>query len=55
MSNFRTIDRETGFRLPPSMDEWLPERPLARFVVEVLDGFDLRGMSGSYCGSRPAS
>jgi hypothetical protein len=35
MSNFRAIDRETGFLLPPSVDEWLPERHLARFVVEV--------------------
>ena len=26
MSNFRLIDRETGFLLPPSVDEWLPER-----------------------------
>jgi hypothetical protein len=25
MANFRTIDRETGFLLPPSVDEWLPE------------------------------
>ena len=25
MSNFRTIDRETGFLLPPSVDDWLPE------------------------------
>ena len=25
MSNFRTIDRQTGFLLPPSVDEWLPE------------------------------
>ncbi len=37
MSNFRTIDRETGFLLPPSVDEWLPEKHLARFVVEVVD------------------
>jgi transposase len=55
MSNFRTIDRETGFLLPPSVNEWLPERHLARFVVEVIDGFDLRGMSGSYRGSGSAS
>ena len=27
MSNFRTIDRQTGFLLPPSVDEWLPENP----------------------------
>src|SRR5246127_1409487 len=55
MSNFRTIDRETGFLLPPSVDEWLPENHLARFVVEVVDGLDLRAMSGSYRGSGWAS
>ena len=55
MSNFRTIDRETGFLLPPSVDEWLPENHLARFVVEVVEGLDLRAMSGSYRGSGSAS
>ena len=55
MSNFRPIDRDTGFLLPPSVDEWLPERHLARFVVEVIDGLDLRAMSGSYRGSGSAS
>jgi len=55
MSNFRTIDRQTGFLLPPSVDEWLPEKHLARFVVEVIDGLDLRAMSGSYRGSGSAS
>ena len=34
MSNFRPINRDTGFLLPPSVDEWLPQRHLARFVVE---------------------
>src|SRR5476649_877574 len=51
LSNFRQIDRETGFLLPPSVDEWLPERHLARFIVEVIAGLDLRSMSGSYRGS----
>ena len=55
MSNFRTIDRQTGFLLPPSVDEWLPEKHLARFVVEVIDGLDLSAMSGSYRGSGSAS
>jgi transposase len=55
MSNFRPIDRQTGFLLPPSVDEWLPEKHLARFVVEVIDGLDLRVMSASYRGSGSAS
>src|SRR5688572_1107645 len=53
MSNFRPI--QTGFLLPPSVDEWLPEKHLARFVVEVIDSLDLRAMRGSYRGSGSAS
>jgi transposase len=55
MSNFRQVDRQTGFLLPPSVDEWLPERHLARFVVEVIAGLDLRAFIGSYRGSGSAS
>ena len=55
MSNFRMIDRQTGFLLPPSVDEWLPETHLARFVVEVIDGLDLSTMTKSYRGSGSAS
>src|SRR5512136_2574730 len=55
MSNFRQIDRDNAFLLPPSIDEWLPERHLARFVVEVIDGLDLRAMIGAYRGSGSAA
>jgi transposase len=55
MSNFRPINRDMNFLMPPSVDEWLPERHLARFVVEVIEGLDLRSMSGSYRGSGEAS
>jgi transposase len=55
MSNFRLIDRDTSFLMPPSVDEWLPERHLARFVVEVVSGLDLRSMTASYRGSGEAS
>ena len=51
MSNFRLIDRDTGFLMPPSVDEWLPEQHLARFVVEIVGQLDLRSMIGSYRGS----
>src|ERR1700739_3332525 len=54
MSNFREFDRETRFLLPPSLDEWLPERHLARFVVEVIDGLDLSAMVRSYRGTGSA-
>ncbi len=55
ISNFRPIDRDTGFLLPSSVDEWLPERHLARFVVEVIDGLDVSAMSKSYRGAGSAS
>ena len=55
MDNFRSIDRQTGYLLPPSVDEWLPEKHLARFIVEVIDGLDLGRMSGTYRGSGSAS
>jgi hypothetical protein len=54
MSNFRPINRNTGFLLPPSVDEWLPLRHLARFVVKVIDGLDLSELEKSYRGSKVA-
>ena len=55
MSNFRLIDRQTGFLLPPSVDDWLPEKHLARFIVELIDSLDVSAMSGVYRGSGSAS
>ena len=55
MANFRSTDRLTRFLLPPSIDEWLPERHLARFVVEVIEGLDLSAMSKNYRGTGSAS
>src|SRR5258708_24771730 len=55
LDNFRTIDRETAYLLPPSVNEWLPERHLARFIVEGIDRLDLSAMSRSYRGPGSAS
>ena len=55
MANFRPSDRLTSFLLPPSVDEWLPERHLARFIVEVIENLDLTTMSKSYRGTGSAS
>src|ERR1039458_7680445 len=54
MNNFRPINRDTGFLLPPSVDEWLPQRHLARFVVEVIDGLDLSELVEAYRGTGSA-
>lgn len=49
------MDRDTGFLLPPLVDDWLPERHLARFVVEVIDRLDLSALRNSYRGAGSAS
>ena len=54
MSNFRPIDRDTGFLLPPSVDEWPARQTSCCFVVEVIDGLDLNGMCKSYRGTGSA-
>ena len=33
--NFKSVDRETCYLLPPSMREWLPAKHLAWFIVET--------------------
>ena len=55
MSNFREVDRASGFLLPPSIDDWLPERHLARFIVDVVNQLDLSRMEKAYRGSGSAS
>ena len=47
---FVEVDRETLFLLPPSLQDWLPEGHLARFVVEVVEQLDLRSLKDSYTG-----
>ena len=50
MSRFIAVDRDTAYLLPPSVDEWLPDDHLARFVVEVIDQLDLSELVGQYAG-----
>ena len=50
MSNFIVADRKTDYLLPPSVDDWLNEGHLARFVVEVVDQLDLSNLTRSYAG-----
>jgi len=50
MSHFRPITRDIDFLLPPSVQEWLPEGHLARYVVEVVEGLDLTDLERAYGG-----
>ena len=50
MSRFRPIDRETDYLLPPSVQDWLPESHLARYVVDVVEGLDLSELERVYAG-----
>ena len=50
MTNFILADRKTDYLLPPSVDDWLNEDHLARFVVEVIDGLDLSKLTRQYAG-----
>jgi len=50
MSRFRPIDRETDYLLPPSVQDWLPESHLARYVVDVVEGLDLSELERAYAG-----
>jgi transposase len=55
MSRFHPVDRQTGYLLPPSVDEWLPEDHLARFIVEVVDGLDISALEKAYAGRGSAA
>lgn len=50
MSRFVQIDRETAYLLPPSVQEWLPEDHLARFIVETVEQLDLSELNREYAG-----
>jgi transposase len=47
---FAQVDRETLYLLPPSIQDWLPEKHLARFVVDIVEQIDLRPLKASYSG-----
>ncbi len=50
MSRFRPIDRDTDYLLPPSIQDWVPESHLARYIVDVVDGLDLSELERAYGG-----
>jgi transposase len=47
---FVSVDRNTAYLLPPSVQEWLPENHLARFVVEIVEQLELGPLTRAYRG-----
>jgi transposase len=45
---FRTCDLDQVFLLPPSLQDWLPEGHLARFIADVTDQLDLSKILAVY-------
>ena len=46
--SFRADDLNQLLLLPPSLHDWLPERHLARFLVDVIAALDLSAIYASY-------
>ncbi|PKM13467.1 MAG: hypothetical protein CVV13_01775 [Gammaproteobacteria bacterium HGW-Gammaproteobacteria-3] len=55
MARFIQYDRHQQYLLPPSVDEWLPEDHLARYIVEVIDQLDLSKLTSRYSRSGSAA
>lgn len=45
---FRECSLEQPFLIPPSLQDWLPEDHLARFIAEVAEELDLDGIYAAY-------
>jgi transposase len=50
MRRFVTVNRNTAYLLPPSVEDWLPKDHLARFVVDIVDQLDLSALTRHYRG-----
>jgi transposase len=54
-AEFIPIDRDTPQLFPPSVQDYLPQKHLARFVVEIVDQLDLKHLVGAYRGTGSAA
>jgi transposase len=50
MARFRPIDRDNVYLFPPSVQDWLPETHLARYIANVVESLDLSEIERAYAG-----
>ena len=46
--NIKTINREQIYLMPPSLQEWLPEKDMAWFIIDVVEQMDLSAYYRKY-------
>jgi transposase len=47
---FIPTNRDQQYLFPPSIKDWLPERHLAQFIVDIVSQLDLRPIAETYAG-----
>jgi len=47
---FKNCDRDTLFLMPPSVDDWVAQDHLARFVLDIVSRLDLSPITNAYAG-----
>ena len=50
IQKFIPTNREQQYLFPPSIQDWLPEKHLARFVVDIVSQLNLRPLAETYAG-----
>ncbi|TXI72451.1 MAG: IS1182 family transposase [Limnohabitans sp.] len=50
MARFLPIDRDSHYFFPPSVQDWLPETHLARYIANVIESLDLSEIERAYAG-----
>jgi transposase len=50
MARFLPIDRDSVYLFPPSVQDWLPETHLARYIANVIESLDLSSIERAYAG-----
>jgi transposase len=50
IQKFIPTNRAQQYLFPPSIQDWLPEKHLARFIVDIVSQLDLRPLAEAYAG-----
>ena len=53
-TRFVSVDRQSPILMPPSLQEWLPEAHIARFIVEIAEGLPLSAFKVNWKGTGSA-